>query len=35
MGDKGLCFVRERYNLPSGDYDRGRNQQKLLKAIVE
>ena len=33
-GDKALCFVRERYNLPSGDYDRGRNQQKLLKAIL-
>ena len=33
-GDKGLCFVRERYNLPSGDYDRGRNQQKLLKAML-
>ena len=34
-GDKALCFVRERYHLPSGDYDRGRNQQKLLKAILE
>lgn len=33
-GDKGLCFVRERYNLPNGDYDRGRNQQKLLKAML-
>ena len=33
-GDKALCFVRERYNLPSGDYDRGRNQQKLLKAML-
>ena len=32
--DKALCFVRERYNLPSGDYDRGRNQQKLLKAML-
>lgn len=34
-GDKALCFVRERYALPSGDFDRGRNQQKLLKAMLE
>ena len=34
-GDKALCFVRERYHLPSGDLDRGRNQQKLLKAMLE
>ncbi|MGN1181970.1 MAG: LCP family protein, partial [Faecalibacillus sp.] len=34
-GDKALCFVRERYSLPSGDFDRGRNQQKLLKAMLE
>ena len=33
-GDKGLCFVRERYALPSGDFDRGRNQQRLLKAMI-
>ena len=29
-GDKGLCFVRERYNLPSGDYDRGRNNFRKI-----
>lgn len=34
-GDMALCFVRERKHLPSGDFDRGRNQQKLLKAILE
>lgn len=34
-GDKALCFVRERYALPNGDFDRGRNQQKLLKAMLE
>ena len=33
-GDKALCFVRERYALPSGDFDRGRNQQRLLKAMI-
>lgn len=33
-GDKALCFVRERYNLPAGDFDRGRNQQALLKALL-
>ena len=26
-GDKALCFVRERYSLPNGDFDRGKNQQ--------
>ena len=34
-GDKALCFVRERYSLPNGDFDRGKNQQKLLKAMLE
>lgn len=34
-GDMALCFVRERYDLPSGDYDRGRNQQLLLKALLD
>ena len=29
-GDKGLCFVRERYNLPNGDYDRGRNNFRKI-----
>lgn len=34
-GDKALCFVRERYDLPNGDFDRGRNQQLLLKALLD
>lgn len=34
-GDKALCFVRERYSLPNGDFDRGRNQQKVLKAMLD
>jgi LCP family protein required for cell wall assembly len=34
-GDKALCFVRERYSLPLGDIDRGKNQQLLLKAILK
>lgn len=34
-GDKALCFVRERYALPSGDFDRGRNQQRLLQAMIK
>lgn len=34
-GDKALCFVRERYALPNGDFDRGKNQQKLLKALLD
>ena len=32
---KALCFVRDRYSLPNGDFDRGKNQQKLLKAMLE
>ena len=34
-GDKALCFVRERYALPRGDFDRGQNQQRLLKAMIK
>ena len=34
FGDQALSFVRERYRLPDGDYDRGRNQQRLLKAMM-
>lgn len=34
-GDEALCFVRERYHLPHGDFDRGRNQQILLKALLD
>jgi LCP family protein required for cell wall assembly len=34
-GDKALSFVRERYNLLHGDFDRGRNQQLLLESMLE
>ena len=30
-----LSFVRERYALPHGDFDRGKNQQRLLKAMLK
>lgn len=29
-----LAFVRERYSLDGGDADRGRNQQKVISAII-
>lgn len=34
-GDMALCFVRERYALPNGDFDRGKNQQRLLQAMIK
>lgn len=34
-GEKALGFVRERYNLADGDRDRGRNQQKVMEAIIQ
>ena len=34
-GDKALCFVRERKRLKLGDFARGRNQQKVLKALMD
>lgn len=33
--DKALGFVRERYSLAEGDNDRGKNQQKVLTAIIK
>lgn len=33
--DKALGFVRERYNLLEGDNDRGKNQEKVVTAIVK
>lgn len=33
-GKEALAFVRERYNLEGGDYDRGKNQLKVIQAIV-
>lgn len=32
--EKALRFVRERYSLTNGDADRGRNQQKVITAII-
>ena len=33
--EKALGFVRERYSLADGDRDRGRNQQKVIVAIIQ
>lgn len=33
--DQALGFVRERYSLQGGDNDRGRNQQKVIAAIIK
>ena len=33
-GDQALAFVRERYSLDHGDYDRGNNQMKVIQAIL-
>lgn len=32
--DEALGFVRERYSLDNGDYDRGKNQLKVIQAII-
>lgn len=32
-GEQALAYVRERYNLPGGDNDRGANQERVLTAI--
>lgn len=32
--EKALAFVRERYSLEGGDNDRGRNQTKVITAII-
>lgn len=34
-GKVALAFARERYNLPGGDEQRGRNQLAMLKALIE
>lgn len=34
-GKKALVFSRERHHLVDGDHDRGRNQERVLKAIIE
>lgn len=33
--DQALGFVRERYSLQDGDYDRGKNQQKVIAALID
>lgn len=33
-GEQALAFVRERYDLERGDYDRGSNQMKVIQAII-
>ncbi|HGJ1806577.1 TPA: LCP family protein [Streptococcus pneumoniae] len=33
--EQALGFVRERYSLADGDHDRGRNQQKVIAAILQ
>lgn len=34
-GERALFFVRERYNLPDGDHDRGRNQERVIAAMIK
>ena len=34
-GNQALGFVRERYSLPGGDHDRGKNQMKVIKAMIQ
>lgn len=34
-GGQALDFVRQRYDLPNGDYDRQRHQQQLLRALLD
>lgn len=33
-GQEALAFARERYKLPGGDRDRGKNQQEVIKAMI-
>jgi LCP family protein required for cell wall assembly len=34
-GARALDYVRQRYDLPNGDYDRQRHQQQMLRAVLE
>ncbi len=34
-GETALMFVRDRYNHPDGDLARGRNQMKVMEAIIQ
>ncbi|MDO5100924.1 MAG: LCP family protein [Eubacteriales bacterium] len=33
-GEQALAFSRERYNLPGGDGDRGKNQMRVIQGII-
>ncbi|MGQ7330370.1 LCP family glycopolymer transferase CpsA [Streptococcus suis] len=33
--EKALMFVRERYSLQGGDNDRGKNQEKIIAALIQ
>lgn len=32
---KALAFVTERFSLENGDYDRGKNQEKVIEAVFK
>lgn len=34
-GEQALFFCRERYSLPDGDFQRGKNQQAVLTAMIQ
>ncbi|MEV0805495.1 LCP family protein [Micromonospora sp. NPDC050200] len=34
-GARALDYVRQRYDLPDGDYDRQRHQQQMLRAVLD
>lgn len=34
-GEQALAFCRERHNLPAGDFQRGKNQQAVITAMIE
>ena len=34
-GEQALCFARERYNVEGGDFQRGKNQQEVIKAMIK
>lgn len=34
-GKQALAFSRERYNVPGGDFQRGRNQQAVITAMIQ
>lgn len=34
-GEEALAFSRERYNVDGGDYQRGENQQEVVRAMIE